>query len=74
MGLNGGPGVIMNKLTKVEQTLAWAAQQGYYLAEDAAAEYGAAAGREMYWNQPYYNAYAWRDYAWRDAGQVAPEA
>lgn len=48
-------------LPKVEAALAWAAQQTYYMAEDAAREYGQAYGREMVCDKPYYNAWAWRD-------------
>lgn len=51
------------RMPKVEAALAWAAQQTYSFAEDAAAEYGKAAGREMYLDQPYYNSFGWRDVA-----------
>lgn len=48
-------------LPQVEAALAWAAQQTYYRAEEAAREYGDLVGREMYCDQPYYNAWKWRD-------------
>lgn len=45
----------------VEACIAWAAQQGYVFAEDAAHEYGMIAKRIMRCDQPYYNSYVWRD-------------
>jgi hypothetical protein len=48
-------------LLKVEQAIAWAAQQTYVNAMDAAREYGAAYGREMFLDQAYYNSWYWRN-------------
>ena len=49
------------KLNHVEACIAWAAQQGYCFAEEAAHEYGMIHERIMWCEQPYYNAYSWRD-------------
>lgn len=51
----------MEKLPLVEAALAWAAQQTYYRATEAAKEYGDQAGREMVCFDSYYNAWEWRD-------------
>jgi hypothetical protein len=51
------------KLLKVEQCIAWAAQQGYIFAQDAAHEYGMLAGRIMVDddNTAMYGTHTWRD-------------
>ena len=52
-------------LSKVEKCIAWAAQQGYCFAQEAADEYGLKFGREMVKddNTAYYNTRSWRDMA-----------
>jgi hypothetical protein len=51
----------MKTLPQVESALAWAAQQTYYHAKEAAEEYGNEYGREMYLRDAYHNAWSWRN-------------
>ena len=45
----------------IEKCIAWAAQNGYCYAEEAAYCYGTANKRVMVEDQPYYNSYKWVD-------------
>lgn len=48
-------------LKPIESCIAWAAQQGYCFADNAAKALGRYTGREMYLEQAMYNTHGFRD-------------
>lgn len=52
--------LLPHEIQLIQKCIAWAAQQGYYKAEEVGVAFGRLVDAEMYEDQPYYNSYNWR--------------